>query len=44
MKTAKIPQYAPPVAEELPVLLAGLLCTSPELGENEGIDYEDLVI
>ena len=44
MKTLKTISYAPPRAEEIPACLAELLCSSPELGENEGIDYEDLVI
>lgn len=37
-------QYFPPECEYEETIVSGLICTSPEEGGLEGIDYEDLVI
>lgn len=33
--------YSPPDLEEFPAFIADLLCSSPEVGTNEGVTYED---
>lgn len=33
--------YCPPQAEEVPAVIAEILCSSPSSGSNEDLDYED---
>ncbi len=36
--------YSAPRSEDVSRFLPSLLCTSPGLGESEGIDYEDWTV
>ena len=44
MILTKTSYYNAPDCVTIQSITGSIICTSPELGENEGIDYEDLVI